>query len=506
MTYTAILANKVICGMGRLGPSLLVLASAALYSASMPPVAAHGLAWVALVPLFVAVARTRPLAAAALGLAWGIGISAGTASWMPAMARDYFERPAWLGWLVLLGTGVAHAGLPCALFAGWASWIVRRGAGGPILLALGWGGYELVRGRVCEDPWALAAYSQVGWPALLQSASLVGPYGVGMLVAAVNAVLAMAVVPTLRPARPWLSILVVAATAAADLALGARRLAAPLPAASMPVAVVQAGIGRALRWRPEYRTLGLAEHLALTARAAPARPVLVVWPEYAVSFYPAEQGPEQARLLDGSARLDADLVLGAPHYAFGTGGDTSYYNSVFLLHAGALAGRYDKRRLVPFAETTGTTAFTPGETPLVLPSRAGRLGPLVCFEAMFPELVRATVLDGAEILVNLSNDSWFASGAAARHHLDIASVRAIETDRYLLRAAPTGLSAVVDPRGRLLATSGRDRPEVLTANLAPSSTTTPYVRLGDAPLVALIVAAILLASRRASTTPEHTPY
>ena len=204
--------------MGRFGPLLLALASAALYSASMPPLAARGLAWVALAPLFVAVACTRPITAAGLGLVWGIGISVGITWWVPAMATNYFELPAWLGWLVLLGAGIAHVGLPGALFAGWASWTIRRGAGGPILLALAWGGYELVRGRVCGNPWALTAYSQVGWPALLQSASLVGPYGVGMLVAAVNAVLAMPLVPALRPARPWASVVVVLAALAGDLA------------------------------------------------------------------------------------------------------------------------------------------------------------------------------------------------------------------------------------------------------------------------------------------------
>src|SRR5205814_5814407 len=126
------------------------------------------------------------------------------------------------------------------------------------------------------------------------------------------------------------------------------------------------------------------------------------------------------------------------------------------------------------------TAYTPGRAPALLDTDVGRLGAFVCFEAMYPELVRRFALAGADVLANLSNDAWFGAEAPARHHLDIASFRAIENRRYLVRAASTGFSAVIDPWGRLTEISRFGTPEVLTAPVRCCTGSTPYQRWGDA--------------------------
>src|SRR5262249_19274386 len=146
----------------------------------------------------------------------------------------------------------------------------------------------------------------------------------------------------------------------AALAYGSWHLATPPAAQPVPTAVVQSGVGRGLRWRTEYVRFGLDDHLRLSREAATSHPVLVVWPEYAVSFYLQELIPERDELLAGARALAADLVLGGPSYQFTPAGETTYRNSVFVLRRGIIAGRYDKRRLVPFAETTGHTPYTPG--------------------------------------------------------------------------------------------------------------------------------------------------
>jgi len=161
---------------------------------------------------------------------------------------------------------------------------------------------------------------------------------------------------------------------------------------------------------------------------------------------------------------------------------------VFLIRRGKLAGRYDKIRLLPFAEeaefggrfSQEQLTYEPGRHPHMLRAGDVRVGAFLCFEAMYPDLVRGFALQGAEVLANPSNDDWFGNAAPARHQLDIATVRAIENRRYLVRPTATGFSAIIDPYGHAVVLSGFGTPEVLTGSIRPSQTQTPYQRWGDA--------------------------
>jgi apolipoprotein N-acyltransferase len=264
------------------------------------------------------------------------------------------------------------------------------------------------------------------------------------------------------------------------------------------VAAVQGAIRREFRWRPEYQQLGIAEYIALTQKAAAARPDLVFWPEYAISFYLEEASPERAMLMRASHRLGADLILGGPHYAF-AGDATVYHNSIYLLRDARIAGRYDKMRLLPVAEDdvlgsfAGGDSYAPGSGADLLRAGPASVGAFLCFEAMYPEVVRRFTAAGADVLANLSNDDWFGSVSAARHHLAMASVRAIENRRYLIRVTSSGFSAIIDPYGRANAVSAFGVPDVLTTEIYRSTAQTFYQLWGD--LVAwLAVGTVLLAS------------
>jgi apolipoprotein N-acyltransferase len=200
----------------------------------------------------------------------------------------------------------------------------------------------------------------------------------------------------------------------------------------------------------------------------------VVWPENAVPFHLEEPSPARDALLASLRDLDADVVLGAPSYRYGEHG-IRYRNSVYLLHRGTVAGRYDKMHLLPFAEGT----YEPGLRPYALRTRVGLVGPFVCFEAMYPELVRRIVAGSATLLANLSNDAWFGAEAPARLHLDMARMRAVEQRRWLLRATTTGISAIVDPLGRVVAAADFGTPAVLEGEVHLLQTATPYQRWGD---------------------------
>jgi apolipoprotein N-acyltransferase len=238
--------------------------------------------------------------------------------------------------------------------------------------------------------------------------------------------------------------------------------------------------------------------VALTTRGAGAE--LILWPEYAVEAYLEEPSPTRDTVLQMAASAQADVILGGPHYTRSPSG-TRYHNSVYLVRDGRLEARYDKHRLVPFAEDDSLAwlrsdeaiHYTPGLGDFVLQASRLRVGAILCVESMYPDLVRKAVAQGAEVLVNLSNDAWFGHPEAARQQLDIATLRAVENRRFLLRAASTGFSAVIDPHGRTLVRSEFNAHQVLNAAVRAAHVRSPYQRWGDA-LAWLVIAGVAVAS------------
>jgi apolipoprotein N-acyltransferase len=274
---------------------------------------------------------------------------------------------------------------------------------------------------------------------------------------------------------------------------------------SLRVALVQGAVARDLEWDRSSRDANLDRYLQLTQQAVPHAPDIVFWPEFAIDFYLQEATVQRARLIDGVRAVGADLVLGGSYYRFrpaegASEARTDYLNSVYVIDSeGRLrSDRYDKRRLVPFAEygpfgeslRAKTAVYVPGNEPKLLHARGLKIGAFICAEALYPEVARELSLAGAEILANPSNDYWFGHPQAAAHQLQVASFRAIENRRYLVRPTSTGISAVIDPHGQTLTRSQGEGPEVLHASLRPSSTVTPYQRVGDLPVLA---AALLVA-------------
>lgn len=467
---------------------LLSASSAALYAAAFPPWDVSPWAWIALAPLFVAATRVTPGRAAFCGALWGLLAAYGVGTWFPGMVTDYFQQPVWMGWGGFLLAAVSSASVFYGALAAWLSWASRRRSLSPLVVAAGFGACELARGRLLfGNPWALAGYSQVEWLAFSQIADVAGPYGCGMVLAAVNAALAGVVAPTLRARRPWSGVAAVAVVVAATLMYGRWRLTQTAAGGEpFEVAIVQGAITRGHRWQPEYQRLGVDRYVALTREAAAVHPRLVVWPEYAVSLYLQEPSAERDEILAVARESGADLVLGGPRYEFAAA-ETVYHNSIFLIRDGRLAGAYDKALLIPIAETMLAPRGTdPDRT--VLASAVARVGAMLCWEAMHPGFVREFARRGADVLANLSNDAWLNDAGAARLHLRMAVMRAIENRRWLLRAASTGISAIVDPHGRVVAESGFGSSAVLTASVRRSQAVTIYQRWGD--LVAWLAVAV----------------
>jgi apolipoprotein N-acyltransferase len=463
---------------------LLAAAGGALYSLAFPPHELPGAAALMLIPLFVAAARLAPSRAAVAGLAWSVVATLCVGSWLPETIARFFEIPRALGWLALAGIALATVGAPSAALCAWISWSVRTGAAGPLALGAAFGLAEIARANGWPPlPWAILGTGALP-ESFVQAADAVGAHGLSILVAAANAALAVVFVPRLRTRRAALEAVAVAGLCVACVAHGRSQLVHEFgDGAPLFVAVVQPGFapGHAERARAERAVL-TGRALELTRAVQGRGHDLVVWPEHATRAYLRERTPESETVRALSRELDGDLLLGGPHWRFAEP-EPRYFTSAFLLHAGEIQGRHDKTRLVPVAEAR----YQPGGRPHALSGSRARVGALVCAELAFPSVARELVRDGAEILANPSNDAWLAP-VAAEHLLRVARLRAIENRRPLLRATPTGVSAVIDAHGAVVARSRFGAAQVLEASVRGSRAATLVQRFGDWPVgLALVV-------------------
>jgi len=287
------------------------------------------------------------------------------------------------------------------------------------------------------------------------------------------------------------------------------------------VGLVQGGVRQEDKWVPEYASANVGRHLQLTARAADAGARLVVWPESAVPFLFDDDDALAALLRDTVRRRGIYLFFGNDDLETLSSDERRIYVGAKLLDpSGGLVARYHKIQLVPFGEyvplqplfTLGgrfaaklvqeVSDFTPGKEAATGLVDGHPVGGFICYEAIFPSLVRRFAAGGAELLVNVTNDAWYGTTSAPHQHLAMAAFRAIENRRYLVRAANTGITAVVDPRGRVLDPTRLFDTTVLVREVPFVAETTFYTRHGNVfaqVCAALALALVAATSRRPST-------
>jgi len=498
----------------------LILLSVALYALALPPWSVWPLAWIALVPFFLVLRDLGPAAGAWAGLLWGTAENWAFGYWVPGALAFYYQQPLWFSLVFSFVLSIPAVGSFIAGFAACACArpFRRAGATGAILWAALWVVWELARGHLLTgNPWLLLGYALLPRPILTQAADLGSVYVLSFVVVVVNVALAelIAVWPVLRVALigappPQEAVETTARTAASTVALaialvaalcayGNFRLATPLPdAPRIPLRIVQGNNDLGTQWREEYYGRGLSDYLRMStdgwAPPTSARP-MIVWPESAVTFFLAHEPSYRSAITRMLRPLDADLIVGAPHYEREGEGDVDqrYFNSAFYLAAdGTLGERYDKRHLLPFAEYFPLRTiellrrhfervrfFSEGEGPALLHTRIGPVAPVICFEGIFPHLVRGPMADGAVLLVNLSNDAWLGRRGGPEQHLAMVTLRAVENRTWVVRATTTGVSAIIDPFGRVIARTATFTPAVLDGEIVPLHVATFYKRFGD---------------------------
>jgi apolipoprotein N-acyltransferase len=461
----------------------------------------HGIvAWAALVPLIVALAEApSPAHGFRLGYLTGAISSLGLVYWTSLVVARYGGLSLPVGVAVMMLLCLALALFPSVF--GWmvARWARAYGPAAVLLAPVAWVATEILRAHTLFDfSWCLLGYSQHRSLPMIQIARYTAVYGVSFLVAGVSGVLAFLVLERRRGPRT-LALLLASFLLAVVWMHGEWRLGRP-PAevGRLRVGLVQASISMDEKWDAAHAWANVDRHLELTRRAAARGARLVVWPESALPFL-FDRVPVVAEQL---RQLVAETGI---HLLFGNDDRDDpdsprgriWVGAKMLDPSGRVVLRYHKMRLVPFGEYVPVQSvltlggrfsarlvqavgeFTPGQEYAVGAVDGHPLAAFICYEAIFPDLARQFVARGAQLLVNITNDAWFGRTSAPYQHLAMVVFRAVENERYLVRAANTGITAVVDPRGRVLERTELFEPALVVRDVPLLAGTTFYTRHGD---------------------------
>jgi len=380
----------------------------------------------------------------------------------PVHAHGNIPWPLALPCPILLGM---YLGLYASVFTALVHWMRSRLPSPLLAITAGllWGSLEMAQGTLFTGfSWLTLSVAMAPWPLTIQGLAYVGEYWL-------SAVFATCTVWLVLGKNDRLCLVLGLVFSTSLLLWGNLVLNSPLAdAPHVRVSLIQGNIDQNQKWDQAYQEATVHEYIRLTRMELIPEPDLVVWPETAMPFYLQEDNA-LARQVRGFVRDHRiPLLTGTPRYDVNaSSGDIGYANSAFLLNPnGETVAFYDKEHLVPFGEyvplgkffpfvnrlAPGDGEFIPGNNPNPLNWEELALGMLICYEVIFSKLSQERVQAGANLLVNISNDAWFGYSSAPRQHLHQAVLRAVEQGRFLVRSTNTGITAVIDPRGRRLET------------------------------------------------------
>lgn len=491
---------------------LLVILSAILQVLIFPLPGLYFLSWFALTPLVIALLRGRaaseleiagivrlrpvtPRQGFLLGYACGIVWYAGTCYWIFDTMRLYGGLNTPLALLVLF-LFCCYLGLYHGLFGLLMGWLARSRDYQRALVTAPflWVAVELARTRITGFPWNLLGIAQVNNVALCRLAGWAGVYGISFEIALVNIAFAAAfLVPKQKR-----SAMIIASLAAAAVLQAGQLVEGPPARSERSALLVQQNVPVSADWTPDYFQQTLQDLRDVTinsvAKNESSKIHLIVWPESPAPFFTNDPRFRDA-ISDIARTTKAWIVTGA----IGSNGATPnsegpLFNSAALISpAGQWTERYDKVHLVPFGEylpfprlfsfagglTKEVGQFEQGNWRKPLEADGDKLGVFICYESIFPDEVRQFADNGAQVLVNISNDGWYGDSGAWAQHLNQTRMRAIENNRWILSTTDTGLTASIDPLGRLAAQLPRKVRAALVAPYSLTSVTTFYTRHGD---------------------------
>jgi len=468
------------------------------------PVSFFPLAFISLVPLLVSLKEENPSYNFKKGLISGVVSYLGLIYWVVVAMNRYGGLDIFTSIVIMLLL-VLYMASYIAIFS-YVITFLKWKYTFPIFLSAPfvWVFLEYIRGVFLTGfPWALIAYSQHNFLPFIQVVSITGVYFISFLIIAVNCIFYYVWIEKKVPA---VFCIVTGVLIAMSILYGVLKLKENGNMEGVKkVAIVQGNIAQDVKWDDRFKAKTVEKYIKMTVEHGNGCD-LVIWPETSLPFpfNKAELIEPQLKYLAMS--IKADIVFGTVHEEKGD----KFYNSAYLINSkGELPGFYNKVHLVPFGEYTPLREYIPflekitaaggnfsaGTSNNPVKSTIGNIGILICYEGIFPHISVKTVRKGAQVIINLTNDAWYDRTSAPFQHLVFYVFRAIETDRFILRAANTGISAVIDNRGRIKKKTHIFEDAVLKGDFHLSDKKTFYVKYGDWFIYILALVFLLIFAR-----------
>lgn len=487
---------------------LLALLSGLIMPLAFPNMNLSFIAWICLVPLLLAAAEASPARGLLLGTLTGILFHIGLIYWVTVSMTTYGKLPIPLSILILVLFSFVLS-IFCAVPLCLACYIRKhRGLSFSLTLPFLWTAAEYVKSWILTGfPWESLGYSQFKILPVIQIADMTGVYGITFLIVFANCVIFSMVYHYKNQQKIlYKEIFALILLLAVTLLYGQARLHRIDKADGTPltISLVQPNIPQDLKWNPNHRkkTLEKLEHLSL--KNMNQKPDLIIWPESATPFFFQSRGRHTETVETIVQRADTHLLLGSPSHER-IPGHTRLFNSAFLVSPdNRIVGKYNKIHLVPYGEyiplkplfpfldkmVAGIGDFSSGNTVKNLGLPKSSFAVIICYEIIFPNLVRKFAKAGAGFIVNITNDAWFGRTSAPYQHLSMCALRAVENRRYVARAANTGISAFIAPSGRIFRQTEIFTDACITDRIHKRTDFTVYSRYGN--LFALLCTVVSL--------------
>lgn len=483
---------------------------------SFPRFDLSALAWAGFVPLLFSLWDRDWKESFVFGFIFGMIYFFGTLYWV-YHSINHFGGISFFSSIIIVLFFSAYLSLFPAVFAMLFSQVYKKTRLPALFIApVLWVSLEFVRSYALTGfPWASIGYSQYRFLSLIQVSDITGIYGVSFLVLAVNGCIADLLLLRTRlremPLFP-LSYLIAGAILLVALMLttlgyGSWRLQQNRPGRSLTASIIQGNIEQDKKWEPVFQNEVVDVYTKLSEEALKEHPSLIIWPETAVPFFFGSDTANTERLVQFQKQTGASLLFGSVMVKKQTSGSPDLTNSAVLLDKeGNKSYVYDKIHLVPFGEyvplrkvlffidklVVGIGDYVPGKQYLQADSAIGRFSTLICYEVIFPGMVRKFFVRGGDFMVTITNDAWFGKTAGPYQHFSMVVFRAIENRKPVVRAANTGISGFIDSNGRIVMQSGLFDRQILTYTLKTDSTMTFYTKFGDLFSFFCIVISIIL--------------
>jgi apolipoprotein N-acyltransferase len=495
------------------GPAFI---SGILLVLCFPTINLFFLAWVALVPFLLSLYNKDAKQAFLSGLFLGIPYFFGTQYWIYHSINHYGGVPFIVSIAIVLLL-CFYLSLYTGLFALLFSMNIRFSRfPAPFFAPLLWIALEFLRSYLFTGfPWSSIGYTQYKFLRIIQISDITGIYGISFLVVAVNDAITelffirrrIREMPLFPLSRTVIVLSILILFIITSFIYGQWRLSEKRPGVPLRASIIQGNIEQDKKWEPTYQAKVIEIYKQLSLKASFSSPCIIIWPETAVPFFYGTDKKYTEQLIDFQNQLNANLLFGSVLIKEKGEERSLFSNSAILLDtSGKVSYIYDKIHLVPFGEyiplhkilffvnklVVGIGDYVQGDRYLKAQTTCGDFATLICYEIIFPGLVRKFYIKGGDFIVNITNDAWFGRTTGPYQHFSMAVFRAVENRKPLIRAANTGISGFIDSNGRILSKTNLFQQAVLTMDFKTDTTRSFYTKYGDLFSYLCIVFTILL--------------